>query len=437
MYKILLSIFFLTLLNFQVLPQNFWEKIDSPTSKLLNSLSFIDSLNGWVSGDSGLIIHTSTGGMDWETQYSNDSLNMLNIFFLNDQLGWAAASSQYYEPYGTYILKTTNGGLNWSSEYLRIGEAYVNSLYFLDSLTGFAVGYPQIFHRTTDGGISWSKVNLDSSVAAGYPPISIKFYSPQYGFACGGVRDIKGVVWRTTNSGLNWKTVVDTLTSEPLFDLHIFDSLHVIAIGGDPEFGTSQVVTTDGGETWEYTALGVFYFPFSIGFRSDVEGWVPMGEQRKFLYTSNSGANWTETTTPDSMDVLRVCFPDSSHGFGIGRYGTIVKYIYHGPTNVIEAEESIPDFYLLQNYPNPFNPSTKISWKSAIGSWQSLKVYDVLGNEVAKLVDEYKPAGSYTVTFDASSTAGGLPSGVYFYTLKAVSPNAQAFVISKKMLILK
>ena len=74
------------------------------------------------------------------------------------------------------------------------------------------------------------------------------------------------------------------------------------------EFGTSQVVTTDGGETWEYTALGVFYFPFSIGFRTDVEGWVPMGEQRKFLYTSNSGENWTVVPTPDSMNICTDMF---------------------------------------------------------------------------------------------------------------------------------
>jgi len=433
MHKIILFIFFLTLLNYKVLSQNFWEKINSPTSKSLNSLSFLDSLNGWVTGDSGLIIHTSNGGLDWETQYSNDSLNVVSVFFLNDELGWAAASSQFYAPYGTYIMKTTNGGITWTSEFLRIGEAYVNSLYFLDSLIGFAVGYPQVFHRTTDGGLTWTPVQLDSSIAASYPPYSIKFYSPQYGYACGGVRDIKGVVWRTTNGGLSWKTVVDTLTFETLFDLNIFDSLHVIVMGGDPEYGTSQVVTTDGGETWEYTALGVFYFPFSIGFRTDIEGWVPMGEQRKFLYTSNSGENWTEVTTPDSTDVLRICFPDSSHGFGIGRNGTIVKYIYRGPTNVVEEEEGIPDFYLLQNYPNPFNPTTNIIFRISELGLVTLKVYDVLGNEISTLVNEEKSEGSYTVTFDAS----GLPSGVYFYTLKVGNSKEQPFVTSKKMLILK
>jgi len=88
----------------------------------------------------------------------------------------------------------------------------------------------------------------------------------------------------------------------------------------------------------------------------------------------------------------------------------------------------VSSYQLNQNYPNPFNPSTKISWQSPIGSWQTLKVYDVLGNEVATLVNEYKPAGSYEIEFDAS----GLTSGIYFYQLKVGS-----FVETKKMILLR
>ena len=86
------------------------------------------------------------------------------------------------------------------------------------------------------------------------------------------------------------------------------------------------------------------------------------------------------------------------------------------------------EFRLEQNYPNPFNPSTKISWQSPVGSWQTLKVYDVLGNEVATFVDEYKTAGSYNVDFYASK----LSSGIYFYRLQAGS-----FVETKKMILIK
>ncbi|MDO8549863.1 MAG: T9SS type A sorting domain-containing protein, partial [Ignavibacteria bacterium] len=77
---------------------------------------------------------------------------------------------------------------------------------------------------------------------------------------------------------------------------------------------------------------------------------------------------------------------------------------------------------------NPFNPSTKISWRSPDASHQTLKVYDVLGNEVATLVDEYKPAGMYEVTFNAA----GLSSGIYFYRLQAGD-----FVETKKLILMK
>ncbi|MCK9212052.1 MAG: endonuclease [Ignavibacteriaceae bacterium] len=76
---------------------------------------------------------------------------------------------------------------------------------------------------------------------------------------------------------------------------------------------------------------------------------------------------------------------------------------------------TVAKFELLQNYPNPFNPSTEISWQLAVGSHATLKVYDVLGNEVAELVNSWMEAGTYTVTFNASS----LSSGIYFYKLSA------------------
>ncbi len=88
------------------------------------------------------------------------------------------------------------------------------------------------------------------------------------------------------------------------------------------------------------------------------------------------------------------------------------------------------NFSLEQNFPNPFNPTTKIEYSIPTGvrNLVTLKVYDILGNEVAKLVDEYKPAGRYEVTFDASK----LSSGIYFYKL-----NAGNFIETKKMILMK
>ncbi len=98
-------------------------------------------------------------------------------------------------------------------------------------------------------------------------------------------------------------------------------------------------------------------------------------------------------------------------------------------SNELEVSIEYPFvFKLEQNYPNPFNPITVISWQSPVGIWQTLKLYNILGNEVAILVDEYKEAGSHKVDFDASK----LSSGVYIYKL-----TAGTFHTSKMMILLK
>ena len=121
--------------------------------------------------------------------------------------------------------------------------------------------------------------------------------------------------------------------------------------------------------------------------------------------------------------------------------GCIINGIVYGDTTLtgIDDEENLiaSDFKLEQNYPNPFNPSTVISYRLPVASNVTLKVYDVLGNEVATLVNEVKPAGEYEVEFTVSQSASGgsrpeITSGVYFYQLKAGS-----FIQTKKMVYLK
>jgi hypothetical protein len=98
-------------------------------------------------------------------------------------------------------------------------------------------------------------------------------------------------------------------------------------------------------------------------------------------------------------------------------------------SEIVSASIILPEqFELLQNFPNPCNPSTTISWQTPVGSHQTLKIYDVLGNEIATLVDEYRNAGSYEINFDASS----LSSGIYFFQL--ISEN---FIETRKMILNK
>jgi len=158
-------------------------------------------------------------------------------------------------------------------------------------------------------------------------------------------------------------------------------------------------------------------------------------ELERSLSSTSSNLNWDKVgfvngkgTTTESQSYY---FADEN--LANGKYLYRLKQIDFDGTyeysNEVEVIINVPEkFELSQNYPNPFNPSTKIKYQIAGSNPVSLKIYDVLGNEVATLVNEIQFTGNYEVTFDASS----LSSGTYFYRLQAGS-----FVESRKMILLK
>lgn len=105
---------------------------------------------------------------------------------------------------------------------------------------------------------------------------------------------------------------------------------------------------------------------------------------------------------------------------------------FQSPVNVSDKSNSIPEsFQLFQNYPNPFNPSTTISWQTPVSGWQTIKLYDALGQEIDTIVDEYLPSGFHSKLYP-NAINSTLPSGIYFYRLQAGD-----YSETKKMLIIK
>lgn len=425
-----------------IFSQGKWVYNSSPTTVQLNTLFCIDSLTCWAAGDSGVVLQTTNGGADWVLQDLGVLETIRSIFFLNDSLGWAI-SSKLSDPYGSYIHKTTNGGNLWQTDYFPINNAFLQTVYFIDSLNGWVggSGNPSTFFGTTDGGLNWNIPRFDSSLYSTLPVTSFEFYSPQYGFASGGAHDLVGVIWSTKDSGKTWLAV--PMGPEPLQELRFIDSTTIVGVGGDFEFGTGIARSTDAGDSWTYTEPGFFGVCTGLSFRTDYEGWGTLGPQKQFIFSNDSGKTWITTGTVDTFTVYDVVFTDSLHGFAVGdngdyysvtnHRGIILKYKADIDSTVEVAENySLLDFNLFQNYPNPFNPSTKISYQSSAGGWQTLKIYDVLGNEIAILVNEYRPAGRYEVEFQSTVNGSQLASGIYFYTLRAGN-----YSESKKMILLR
>ncbi len=115
----------------------------------------------------------------------------------------------------------------------------------------------------------------------------------------------------------------------------------------------------------------------------------------------------------------------------------------YGDTSLVGGIEEIScginpnGFSLLQNYPNPFNPSTTISYYLPEASYVKVKIFDIIGREIAVLFEGDKPAGKYMVNFNSSKSGISLSSGVYLYCMEAVSVFGKSFKETKKMLYLK
>ncbi len=140
---------------------------------------------------------------------------------------------------------------------------------------------------------------------------------------------------------------------------------------------------------------------------------------------SNGTSAWT-VTMPGSY-ANDIVLGSDNNVYVVG--GNTAKINQGGVTSLSDDKLNPDGFILAQNYPNPFNPSTTISFSIPSAGFTSLKVYDVLGNEVVSLVNEEKPAGKHEVRFNASSS---LTSGTYFYRLSAGS-----FTEVKKMILVK
>ena len=141
-------------------------------------------------------------------------------------------------------------------------------------------------------------------------------------------------------------------------------------------------------------------------------------------------------TTDLKVDRVSIDLHVKNNTLGIAKKyydNVVIATSYIGPmestTDIDEMHDQLPvEFQLFQNFPNPFNPTTTISWQSPVSSWQTLRVFNVLGNEIVTLVDEYKPAGKYEVDFNGTE----LPSGVYFVRLQT-----EGFTQTRKMTLMK
>jgi hypothetical protein len=155
-------------------------------------------------------------------------------------------------------------------------------------------------------------------------------------------------------------------------------------------------------------------------------------------YLNNLYSNTWDQVSGSSLDSVVVSLP--SYGTAIYTVSTTIDtVVITNPLTAVRQSSSPPEeFALAQNYPNPFNPTTTIRFALPYAGWTTLNIYDVLGREVAHLVDGNLQAGVYTSSWDGRMTSGQLVgSGVYLYRLTLQGTDGRNSVVVKKMILVK
>ncbi len=210
---------------------------------------------------------------------------------------------------------------------------------------------------------------------------------------------------------------------------YLRDSIFVLPGTDQKYYGFSSVTNS-------VTSCPRDYYSTNVASNNIIISHTPLNsnDPSHLLYDGNSGVFVPLSTNNQTHGSRLLTAAGIKTALTVYDKGFLIAY---DPTEVTDIEEPyeilmLSSFILYQNYPNPFNPSTRIKYQVSSISRVTLKVYDVLGNEVATLVNEYKPAGVFEVEFNPESSIKHPASGVYFYQLKTGD-----YIQSKKMILLK
>lgn len=404
-----------------------WEIVQSHTKERLNSVYFFDYQTGFACGESGVVLKSIDSGKTWQYLQSPVIFNLNDCFMFEPDCFIAVGDSGM--GIGTY-----DGGDTWFVTNLWELNEDVYSVSFSRS-QGLSYG---VFGADSQTIIIGASINCSTVLNHAWGGLSGgRFWgafmlTPEIGFVAGENSNYQPILGRTTDSGLNWDYVSFYLDGNEgrATGVTFTDSNngYISALVWD---GSGAIAKTiDNGNNWTTTFFNTPLWGISFPFSGASQVGYCVGDSGTVLKTYNAGKIWQKQVSGTSEKLNKVFFIDSDFGFAVGENGIILRTTTGGGTvtNIEDDVKQLFNFELQQNYPNPFNPTTTIKYSIPQKSNVSLKVYDILGNEVASLVNEEKSAGKYEVTWYAAN----LQSGVYFYRLLAGS-----FIDTKKMILIK
>lgn len=418
--KLNILVFIIIIFAHKTIAQEFWEYVGLEGFFIANI----------TQDNSGRLYSTEWQGYGDSVFFSDDfGISWFSYGEISDSFYISISSILFLENSDilTAGVGSTTGGIYKSTDSSKIWERKVTGA-SISSVTKLITSSDSIYASIYDGvyisideGESWNEIASKPDSSNEIIDIVIskdgKIFAATF-----------GEIFRSTDNGLTWELVTNGIPPSTNFFMNLTISEEGYIYLGTRRLGIYR--TKDMGENWEHIRHGwIRYVTTKPG------GYLMAGaEQEGLILSTDHGDTWQIINSglpgilPYTSFINSVYFDRdgyaycSVHNFGIYRSAL--------PVSVNHDEENFnSDSYILfQNYPNPFNPSTTITYYIPENSNVTLKVYDILGKEIAVLVNEERSAGTYKIEFNGSN----LPSGIYFYRFIAGD-----FTATKKLILLK
>lgn len=338
---------------------------------------------------------------------------------------------------GNNVSMSIDGGLTW--RLLFIGEvlpANVVELSPLDHRIVYVGVGPGDIWRSTNQGKKWTRLPLGP--AAGLTSLAIDPVNDSVLYAGHLGALLKstdwGATWQQLNLGFQWSSGT-TVAVDPSNRNVVYATVYSSGTGLGGVFKS-----TDAGLTWAEKNNGldiehrrIQAFAINPSYPENLLVGIGSIDNNLIYRSTNGGGEWVAFANglPDSGHVESIAFDTLNNRvfIGVGAWNASGVYVLDGILNVDIIAKQIPAFFALhQNYPNPFNASTVIAFEIPQRSRVSISIYDVLGQELSRLVDDERGAGSYSVAWDAF----GVASGVYFAVMKS-----EVHTATRKIVLIK
>jgi photosystem II stability/assembly factor-like uncharacterized protein len=314
------------------------------------------------------------------------------------------------------VFRSTDKGENWVMT-AKPGNGYGQVLKIDSRNRLYALTWGKGMYRSTNLGESWVRLG-EGMIHENAMSLAISKNGNMY---VGG--SWRGYIFKSTDDGLNWTMVYQSNKTSILDGLAISPNGSIFAGNA----GEGILRSTDEGQSWTLIKEEPGYMDANYALEIDDEGNIySRTSDAKIILSKDNGENWIDISDNNMLHVNKFLFRKNE--LFIATDESVWRSNPDSLTSVAEDDIKPKEYFLSQNYPNPFNPSTTIKYSLPQTGRVTLSIYDLLGREVVKLIDEEKPAGEYETKWNASS----YPSGVYF-----IKMTAGQYSETRKLLLMK